>query len=843
MQVKLANFLRIWDQVKNKKKQNKKKQSNSAQRDDILRHFVHHYEKKTQQSSSLSLDAELGDVAPLPNITKYFPPLVQSISIYVECKENNEYIKQFVSSGGMQTLVAVTKYDISREDQIEIMKILKSLIRYKSECKQIICETETIDSLLHNCKSEDADVLYALYDILKQLCIVKQQMKYKIYLFFRNDEYQHKIHCKIVNKLLNKSTNVELKKTLVKVLQSTLVQANNHLIAFCQGKGENKLNNKQKKLSRDYINKKLPNEQIEAIIELMATSNHQLQYERYVYDNIALILCFYFRVTRTQIKNKFLKCLSTDSVNVLVITMIKSHKYHSQMVTCLCDVMDQSSKNSIIHKTIKSNQRLFKTEEDEYMLFSTENIARLKKALLDLNETTTSLSSKLGYAIRTHHLFILSFLNITLNVFKSFSILFEMQYQNIPNNNGKISVASSAAAQLLGINLLTTKPEKANGISDLNSSSTTSTVVPLDHLHIVNKSSIDTSGNDHIENYVPKHQQSAPITPEEGRYSHNIQNFNFSSQNGLDNVLNYNRGPSDTSAYDTNYTSNRSDKTEFNLATNQYFSETPNLVPNGQVKKTEPSDFGSHSLPQNINFSEPAPPRPPPYFDIKEIPHIAFHTSIDGLSEEKTIDNNVSNIRVVVRIRPKLNEELNSQEILMLDANDTNSLHVTHPKKSKQFTYDYVATPQTTQELLFQNCGVTQLIDASINGFATTIFAYGPTGSGKTYSISGDETTLMQQLESGHTDHNQFGLIPRSIQFFWQKLENYREQQKNVFTIKAGYLEIYNEKVSDISSLQKILSTTLKKKPFSPQKKAKRFVRSEFLKFGGPMEFRRWIFC
>lgn len=35
-------------------------------------------------------------------------------------------------------------------------------------------------------------------------------------------------------------------------------------------------------------------------------------------------------------------------------------------------------------------------------------------------------------------------------------------------------------------------------------------------------------------------------------------------------------------------------------------------------------------------------------------------------------------------------------------------------------------------------CGITQLLDAALDGYNATILAYGQTGSGKTFTMSGE---------------------------------------------------------------------------------------------------------
>ena len=64
-------------------------------------------------------------------------------------------------------------------------------------------------------------------------------------------------------------------------------------------------------------------------------------------------------------------------------------------------------------------------------------------------------------------------------------------------------------------------------------------------------------------------------------------------------------------------------------------------------------------------------------------------------------------------------------------------------------------------------------------GFDATVFAYGQTGTGKTYTMEGDTNS---------EDHQ--GVIPRALKDIFERLEdgNYQEH-----SVKVTYLEIYNE--------------------------------------------------
>lgn len=71
-------------------------------------------------------------------------------------------------------------------------------------------------------------------------------------------------------------------------------------------------------------------------------------------------------------------------------------------------------------------------------------------------------------------------------------------------------------------------------------------------------------------------------------------------------------------------------------------------------------------------------------------------------------------------------------------------------------------------------------------GYNGTIFAYGQTGSGKTYTMMGSDI---------HKEELQ-GVIPRSVNFIFQEIENVEIQIE--FTIRCSMLEIYREKLNDL---------------------------------------------
>ena len=77
-----------------------------------------------------------------------------------------------------------------------------------------------------------------------------------------------------------------------------------------------------------------------------------------------------------------------------------------------------------------------------------------------------------------------------------------------------------------------------------------------------------------------------------------------------------------------------------------------------------------------------------------------------------------------------------------------------------------------------------------IAGFNCTIFAYGQTGTGKTYTMSGDMTEHYGMLSDAA------GIIPRALHALFTKLE----LSDTEASVKCSFIELYNEELRDLIS-------------------------------------------
>lgn len=108
--------------------------------------------------------------------------------------------------------------------------------------------------------------------------------------------------------------------------------------------------------------------------------------------------------------------------------------------------------------------------------------------------------------------------------------------------------------------------------------------------------------------------------------------------------------------------------------------------------------------------------------------------------------------------------------------------------KERQFAFDHAFDKESGQIEIFNNT-TKFLIDGIIDGFNATVFAYGATGAGKTYTMIG-------------TPENP-GNMYLTIKDLFEQVQKTQSEKK--YQIKVSFLEIYNEMIRDLL----ILSTDI----------------------------------
>ena len=151
------------------------------------------------------------------------------------------------------------------------------------------------------------------------------------------------------------------------------------------------------------------------------------------------------------------------------------------------------------------------------------------------------------------------------------------------------------------------------------------------------------------------------------------------------------------------------------------------------------------------------------------------------------------NILVVVRCRPLniLESQISSYEtirimdnkmVVLMDPIEYNGPNSVFKNRSREVTYafDFAFDKYSTQKEIYDH-STKFLLDGVVNGYNATVFAYGATGAGKTYTMTG-------------TDNNP-GIMPLTLSELFNKVNSYTDRE---YKLTMSYLEIYNENIRDL---------------------------------------------
>ncbi|XP_077983562.1 kinesin-like protein KIF3A [Glandiceps talaboti] len=172
-----------------------------------------------------------------------------------------------------------------------------------------------------------------------------------------------------------------------------------------------------------------------------------------------------------------------------------------------------------------------------------------------------------------------------------------------------------------------------------------------------------------------------------------------------------------------------------------------------------------------------------------------------GGKDKKSDDN----VRVVVRCRP-MNEKEIAQECKQTVKVDrvTGMVTVVNPHRGhgeppKTFTFDTVF-PTDSKQVDVYNETARPIVEAVLEGYNGTIFAYGQTGTGKTFTMEGVRT---------HPELR--GIIPNSFAHIFGHIAKAAEDVR--FLVRVSYLEIYNEEVRDLLGKDQFQKLEVKERP------------------------------
>lgn len=152
--------------------------------------------------------------------------------------------------------------------------------------------------------------------------------------------------------------------------------------------------------------------------------------------------------------------------------------------------------------------------------------------------------------------------------------------------------------------------------------------------------------------------------------------------------------------------------------------------------------------------------------------------------------SNKNCVKIAVRVK-------NNNDIFV-NRNSENVLNIFENAilcEGKCFIFDTIFRSDSSQQDVFDSLAA-PLVEKTLEGFNSTIFAYGQSGTGKSYSMG---------LNPEFFETDDGGIIPRSINKIFANLEN----QGDAVKISCSFVEIYNDKAFDLLSNQKNHMTRL----------------------------------
>ncbi|XP_068830032.1 kinesin-like protein KIF12 isoform X1 [Capricornis sumatraensis] len=152
-------------------------------------------------------------------------------------------------------------------------------------------------------------------------------------------------------------------------------------------------------------------------------------------------------------------------------------------------------------------------------------------------------------------------------------------------------------------------------------------------------------------------------------------------------------------------------------------------------------------------------------------------------------------IQVVLRVRPMSAAELRRGEQSALHCSGTRTLQVSPPGGGPDvaFRFGAVLDGASTQDDVFRACGVRRLGELALRGFSCTVFTFGQTGSGKTYTLTGPPP----QGGGVPVPPSLAGIMQRTFAWLLDRVQHLDVP----VTLRASYLEVYNEQIRDLLSL------------------------------------------
>ncbi|XP_023757908.1 kinesin-like protein KIN-8B [Lactuca sativa] len=148
-------------------------------------------------------------------------------------------------------------------------------------------------------------------------------------------------------------------------------------------------------------------------------------------------------------------------------------------------------------------------------------------------------------------------------------------------------------------------------------------------------------------------------------------------------------------------------------------------------------------------------------------------------------------LTVAVKCRPLTEKERgrdivrvnNNKEVVILDPDLSKDYldRIQNRTKERRYAFDHAFPPDSTNSDVYER-SISSTISGVVHGLNATVFAYGSTGSGKTYTMVGTEGDP--------------GLMVLSLHTIFNFIKN--DKSSDEFEVTCSYLEVYNEVIYDL---------------------------------------------
>nr|CAI5831803.1 unnamed protein product [Callosobruchus analis] len=173
-------------------------------------------------------------------------------------------------------------------------------------------------------------------------------------------------------------------------------------------------------------------------------------------------------------------------------------------------------------------------------------------------------------------------------------------------------------------------------------------------------------------------------------------------------------------------------------------------------------------------------------------------SAVNMIINEPTPQEEVENVRVFIRIRPLRDSEktLNNKRYIHLERN---VLQLLKSNINKTFQFCKVFSEESTQVDVYR-CIAVPIVEKVLQGYNGTIFAYGQSGTGKTYTMIGDTK-----------NQDQKGIVPNIFSHIFAQISLANADIS--YAVTVTYLEIYNEDIRDLLSEDPTKKLKVQEKP------------------------------